>query len=113
MSFNISLSKKILTGTRKAIAIYPGYISKLGRHTPWMKYYLSGCAGVAKFGLEILVIGLIDADNEDCISLEAIQTPDSVTLGNYDESLISWYLGSLESNAKKLLEIENQIVADA
>ena len=35
-----------------------------------------------KGGLEFLGIGLVDADNKDCVALEAVQTPDTVTLDN-------------------------------
>jgi len=63
LSFSLSLTKKALTGTRKAIAIDPSYIFKSGKQTPWISYFWSGCAGAAKRGLEILGIGLIDADN--------------------------------------------------
>jgi hypothetical protein len=60
LDFNVALSKRILKGERKAIAIDPSYISKSGKHTPWVGYFWSGCAGAAKKGLEILGIGLID-----------------------------------------------------
>ena len=36
---------------RKAIAIDPSYVSKSGKHTPWIGYFWSGCAGQAKRGL--------------------------------------------------------------
>ncbi|WP_321436018.1 transposase [uncultured Bacteroides sp.] len=113
LSFNLSLSRRILTGTRKAIAVDPSYISKSGKQTPWIGYFWSGCAGAARRGLEILGIGLIDVDNKDCISLEAVQTPDSITLGNYDGNLINWYLGVLEEKATKLQKVTRHIVADA
>jgi hypothetical protein len=113
LSFSLSLSKRILTGTRKGITIDPSYISKSGKQTPWIGYFWSGCAGAAKRGLEILGVGLIDVDHKDCISLEAIQTPDSITLGNYHGNLISWHLGVLQEKAIKLLEVTKYIVADA
>ncbi len=34
LEFNLSLSDKVLTGDRKAIAIDPSYISKSGKNTP-------------------------------------------------------------------------------
>ena len=60
---------------RKAIAIDPSYISKSGKHTPWIGYFWSGCAGQAKRGLEILGVGVIDIDKRDCVILKAEQTP--------------------------------------
>ncbi|MCW1736193.1 hypothetical protein [Anaerorudis cellulosivorans] len=70
--FNLSLSDRMLTGDRKAIAIDPGYISKSGKNTPWIGYFRSGAAGQAKRGLGISGISLIDVDNKDCISLQAV-----------------------------------------
>ena len=95
--FNLSLSERILTGDRKAIAIDPSYISKSGKCTPWIGYFWSGTAGQAKRGLEILGVGLIDIDNKDCISLQAVQTPDSQTLESNDIGLIDRYLLVLKS----------------
>jgi len=79
-SFNSYLASKILSGERKAIAIDPSYITKSGHKTPWIGYFWSGVAGSMKRGLEMLGIGIVDADNKDCVALEAVQTPDTVTL---------------------------------
>jgi len=55
LSFNLSLSERILSGDRKAIAIDSGYyISKSGKCTPRIGYFWSGAAGQTKRGLEIL-----------------------------------------------------------
>ena len=113
LDFNVALSKRVLTGERKAIAIDPSYISKSGKHTPWLGYFWSGCAGTTKKGLEILGVGLIDVDTKDCISLQAVQTPDIKTLENRDANLIDWYLLVLNSMKDKLQKESPYIVADA
>jgi hypothetical protein len=113
LEFNLSLSERILTGDRKAIAIDPSYISKSGKDTPWIGYFWSGTAGQAKRGLEILGVGLIDIDNKDCISLQAVQTPDSQTLESRDSNLIDWYLLVLKSMKEKLQRASHYVVADA
>lgn len=113
LSFNLSLSGKVLTGLRKAIVIDPSFISKSGKHTPWVGYFWSGCSGRAKRGLEILGIGLVDVDLKDCFSLEAVQTPDTTTLENHDAGLIDWYLAVLEDKKDKLLTASARVVADA
>ena len=113
MEFNLSLSERILTGNRKAIAIDPSYISKSGKQTPWIGYFWSGTAGQAKRGLEILGVGLIDIDNKDCISLQAVQTPDSQTLESRGANLIDWYLLALKSMKEKLQTVSRYVVADA
>lgn len=41
---------------RIAIAIDPSYIDKSGKKTPGLSYFWSGCAKMAKWGLEILGI---------------------------------------------------------
>ncbi|WP_332456343.1 transposase [Petrimonas sp.] len=107
------MSERILTGDRKAIAIDPSFISKSGKQTPWIGYFWSGTAGQAKRGLEILGIGLVDIDNKDCISLKAVQTPDSQTLESNDVNLIDWYLQVLKSEKEKLHRASHYVVADA
>ncbi len=113
LSYNLSISRKILTGDRKAIAIDPSFITKSGKQTPWVGYFWSGCAGAVKRGLEILGIGLIDVDNKDCLSLQAIQTPDSTTLESRDKTLMDWYVAVLERFKDKLLAVTSYMVADA
>lgn len=113
LSFNLSLCGKVLTGSRKAIVIDPSFISKSGKQTPWVGYFWSGCAGRSKRGLEILGIGLVDVDLNDCFSLEAVQTPDTTTLENHDAGLIDWYLAVIEAKKDKLLTASGRIVADA
>ena len=113
LEFNLSLSDRVLTGDRKAIAIDPSYISKSGKNTPWIGYFWSGAAGQAKRGLEILGVGLIDVDNKDCISLQAVQTPDRQTLESRYANLIDWYLLVLKSMRDKLHRASRYMVADA
>ena len=113
LKFNLSLSDRVLTGDRKAIAIDPSYISKSGKNTPWIGYFWSGAAGQAKRGLEILGVGLIDVDNKDCISLQAVQTPDRQTLESRYANLIDWYLLVLKSMRDKLHRASRYMVADA
>lgn len=98
---------------RKAIAIDPSFITKSGKHTPWAGYFWSGCAGAVKRGLEILGIGLIDVDNRDCLSLQTLQTPDSITLKSRGKTLMDWYLAVLKRFRDKLLEVTPYVVADA
>src|SRR5690606_20810295 len=113
LEFNLSLSDRVLTGDRKAIAIDPSYITKSGKNTPWIGYFWSGAAGQAKRGLEILGVGLIDVDNKDCISLQAVQTPDRQTLESRDANLIDWYLLVIKSMREKLHRASRHVVADA
>ena len=58
-------------------------------------------------------MGLIDVDNKDCISLQAVQTPDRQTLESRDANLIDWYLLVLESMQEKLHRASRHVVADA
>lgn len=112
--YNLQLSQRLFkTEDRKAIAIDPSYISKSGKHTPWIGYFWSGCSGRVKRGLEIMGIGLIDIDKHDCMMLGAVQSPDSVTLDNYGATLNDWYLKAIEQEKDKLLSVSSYVVADA
>ncbi|MFW6259628.1 MAG: hypothetical protein ACOC1R_01710 [Tangfeifania sp.] len=61
-------------GSRFVIAFDPSYINKSGKKTPGVDWYWSGCAGQAKWGLEIGGLAAIDLDNHTAFHLEAVQT---------------------------------------
>lgn len=113
LEFNSELSKDILTGSRVAIAIDPSFITKSGKKTPYIGRFWSGCSAKAMRGLEILGVGLIDADDKDCVSLYSVQTPDSKTLNTVEWTLVDWYLFALEKKKKQLLKLSKHVVADA
>jgi hypothetical protein len=56
------------------IAFDPSFISKSGKHTPGLGYFWSGCAGLAKKGLEIGGFGAVDILNNTCMHLVCKQT---------------------------------------
>lgn len=87
-TFNSYLASKILSGKRRAIAIDTSYITKSGHKTSWIGYFWSGVAGFMKRRLGLLGIGIVDADNKDSVALEAVQTPDVVTLDNLNKNLV-------------------------
>lgn len=98
-------------GGRYAIAFDPSYISKSGKKTPGVGWYWSGCAGQAKWGLEIGGIAAIDVDNHTAFHLEAVQTlPDKE---NDKENLCSWYARILKERKDALLAISPLLVCDA
>lgn len=90
------------------IAFDPSYISKSGKHTPGTGYFWSGCAGKAKWGLEIGGLAAIDIDNHTAFHLEAVQT-----IPTEDESLTDWYGNIIEARKDELQEISNYLVVDA
>lgn len=112
LSFNTRLVKSSLGG-RLAIAFDPSYISKSGKHTPYLGRFWSGCAKMAKRGLEISGIGVIDIDLHTCLHLEAVQTPPTGTLELVRWTLIDWYLHVLRVRKEKLQQLTRYIVADA
>ncbi len=116
VEFNSALMRRALgDGGRKAIAIDPSYITKAGNKTPYIGKFWSGSAGMAKRGLEILGIGIVDVDARDCMMLRAVQTPDKETLADKaeDYSLVEWYLDALKEHLDALLAVTNVLVADA
>lgn len=84
VTFNLWMAKQYFKGSIgvKALAIDPSYISKSGRHTPGLGYFWSGVAGKAKWGLEILGVGIIDTFRHDCFMLGGFQTPSSSMLSS-------------------------------
>ena len=84
VTFNLWMAKQYFKGSIgvKALAIDPSYISKSGRHTPGLGYFWSGVAGKAKWGLEILGVGIIDTFRHDCFMLGGFQTPNSGMLSS-------------------------------
>ena len=112
LSFNAALAESRL-GNRLAIAFDPNYISKSGKYTPYLGRFWSGCAKMAKRGLEISGIGVVDVDLHTCLHLEAVQTPSTKTLEQVEWTLIDWYLHVLRTRKKILQRLTRYVVADA
>ena len=115
LQFNMNLASNRFQygGRRLAIAIDPSYVSKAGRKTPHVGRFWSGCASAVKHGLEILGIGLVDADLKDCVMLRAVQTLCSRELKAMDMTLNQWYIAVLERYAPQLRRMTDVVVADA
>ena len=75
--------------------------------------FWSGVAGEMKRGQEIFGVGVIDVDNHDCMTLGAIQTPDTKSLEGMDHNLVEWYCQNLIILKERLQKISRLIVADA
>ncbi len=90
-NFDFLAFNKILVkahcGKDLALAFDPSYISKSGKKTPGVGYFWSGCAGRAKWGLEISGMAVIDSENHTAFHLEAVQTIDLLE----NETLLDWY----------------------
>ena len=97
-------------GKRFVIAFDPSYINKSGKKTPGLGWYWSGCAGQAKWGLEIGGLAAIDIDNHTAFHLEAVQT-----LINDKEAtkLTDWYIDVVKQRIEALTSMSKYFVADA
>ena len=73
----------------------------------------SGCAQAVKHGLEIMGIGLIDIDANDCIMLRAHQSLTGKELGLRDKSMTDFYISVIKRYRRELLKLSTLIVADA
>lgn len=115
LQFNMNLAaNRFQYGCRRlAIAIDPSYVSKAGKKTSHVGRFWSGCASAVKHGLEILGVGLIDADLKDCMMLRAVQTLNSRELKAKDMTLNQWYIAVLKRFAVQLRRITDVVVADA
>jgi len=97
-------------GSRFVIAFDPSYINKSGKKTPGLGRYWSGCAGQAKWGLEIGGIAAIDIDNHTAFHLEAIQT---LIQDKQTTNLSDWYLDVVSQRKEILASISKYFVVDA
>ena len=62
--------------------------------------FWSGCAQAVKHGLEIMGIGLIDIDVNDCIMLRAHQSLTNKELGLRDKSMTDFYISVIKRYRK-------------
>lgn len=71
VAFNLGMAKDYFKDSIgiKALAIDPCYISKTGKHTPGLGLFWSGSAGQAKWGLEMLGVGIVDTFFHECFML--------------------------------------------
>jgi hypothetical protein len=97
-------------GSRFVIAFDPSYINKSGKKTPGLGWYWSGCAGQAKWGLEIGGLAAIDLDNHTAFHLEAVQT---LIEDKQATSLTDWYVKVIKERKETLSPISKYLVADA
>lgn len=96
------------TSQRRVIAFDPSYLSKSGKHTPGVGYFWSGCAGKAKWGLEICGIGVVDLDANTALHYLATQT-----LPEADQGLMSFYCALVQKQAPELLKMSRYLCVDA
>ena len=77
VAFNLGMAKDYFKDSIgiKALAIDPCYISKTGKHTPGLGLFWSGSAGQAKWGLEMLGVGIVDTFFHECFMLGGFQSP--------------------------------------
>ena len=109
LDFNKELVLSYGSG-KHAIAFDPSYISKSGKQTPGLGYFWSGCAGRAKWGLEIAGLAAIDIENHTAFHLEAVQT---LADDSKDSTLVDWYASIITSRKESLKAISDIVVADA
>jgi hypothetical protein len=106
--FNLELINSNL-GKNKAVAFDPSYISKSGRKTPGCGYFWSGCAGMAKWGLEIGGFAALDIDENTALHYIADQTLAS----NEHQSLLAYYAALICRRATDILQVSKYLVVDA
>lgn len=96
------------TSTHRMIAFDPSYVSKSGKHTPGVGYFWSGCAGKAKWGLEVCGFAAIDLEANTALHYFAKQT-----VLKDGQGLMNFYCDLLKEKATELLKISKYIAVDA
>ena len=106
--FNLHLCEMFCEKER-TVAFDPSYISKSGKQTPGCGYFWSGCAGKAKWGLDIGGFATIDIKNNTAMHFFAQQTLDNKVY----PSLLEYYTALVCINAKDIKKISKYLVVDA
>lgn len=96
------------TNSQRMIAFDPSYIAKSGKHTPGVGYFWSGCAGRAKWGLELCGFAAVDIVANTALHYFAAQT-----LPEEGHGLMSFYSGLVKQQAPDLLKISRYLGVDA
>lgn len=116
LSFNTSLCQETLSEHRiiafDRAANCPSYLPKSGKHTPHHDTFWSDCLGKAVKGLEIGGLAVVDVDNNTAISLEAVQTPNRMTLQQRSQSLLDHYAQLFIERNATLNALSDYVVAD-
>ena len=109
-------------GHRVAIALDHSFLSKSGKKTPGLGRYWSGCAGMAKRGLEILGFAQVAAGASDARFLFAEQTMPLNTRGRTPSCLehmkenrdnqTAKCLRAISGHREQLLDISDILVGD-
>jgi hypothetical protein len=104
--FNLSMVKERVTEC--IVAFDPSYIKKSGKHTHGLGMYWSGCAGRAKWGLDICGFAVVDVIRNTAFHLNAIQTPKSKNV-----NLLQYYCQIIKENYLYFKEVTTCLVADS
>jgi len=106
--FNLHLCDMYCEDER-TVAFDPSYISKSGKATPGCGYFWSGCAGAAKWGLEIGGFATIDIKNNTAMHFFAQQTLEHKEY----PSLLAYYTALVCVNAMHIKKVSKYLVVDA
>ena len=114
LKLNAALAERFFDKAgRTVIAIDPSFIPKSGKKTPHVGMFWSGCAQAVRHGLEIMGIGLVNIDANDCIMLRSHQTLSPKELNLRDKTQVEFYISVIKRYRKELLKLTNTVVADA
>ena len=96
------------TSCLRMLAFDPSYVSKSGKHTPGVGYFWSGCAGKAKWGLEICGFAAVDINANTALHYYAAQT-----LQEDGQGLMAFYCALVRAQASELLKMSQYLGVDA
>lgn len=105
--FNRRLIEKH-TASQRMIAFDPSYVSKSGKHTPGVGYFWSGCAGQAKWGLEVCGFAAVDIAANTALHYFAAQT-----LPEEGQGLMAFYGDLVKQQAPELVKMSRYLGVDA
>jgi len=114
LSFNsILLQKNLSDSSFLAVALDPSYIDKSGKITCGLGHFWSGCAGRAKWGLELCGFAMVDVLAGTAYHLKAFQSPSPAELKKEGADLLEFYGKLVIDHAKEWLAVSKYLLADA
>ena len=114
LSFNsILLENHFAPSSVLAIAMDPSYIDKSGKATKGVGNFWSGCAGKAKYGLELCGFAVVDILNNEAYHMKAYQSPLPDELKSQGSDLLTHYGKLVVEHAKDWLAFSKYLLADA
>lgn len=109
--FNKTLIKEHLSDNL-LVVFDPSFLPKAGKKTYGVSYRWSGCAGRAKWGMELGGLGVVDLAYQSAFHYEGILTPSDEELKAKNQTLLDHYAEIIVERKDDLRDFSKYLVVD-